>query len=393
MKFALISHVLPPSWSGQSMVIYQLLRDFSPESYCLISWQAEGIGGDPTPYLRALPGRRYQIPPEFQIQRGYRFGARNVDIALAILQRARYLTRVLRREGCDLVVACTGDVLDLPASYLASRRLGIPLYAYIFDHYSKRECVDPTARAWAKRLEPRLLKGAAEIIVPCETLRDDLLEDYGVEATVIHNSCDISAYETDSADAALRGDDGIKIVYTGDIYDAHYDAFRNLLKAVESLDRPDVKLHLYTARPAEVLDHYGIRGLVVRHPHRQPSEVPGIQQAADILFLPLAFDSPYPDVIRTSATTKLGEYLAARRPVLVHAPRDSFVSWYFREHRCGMVVDRNDPAALAEAVARLLDDEGLGRGLVARGWERARADFDIEAARAKFTELVGRERG
>src|ERR1044071_8006797 len=37
MKFALISHKVPPAGTGQSLVIYRMLRDMDPESYCLIS--------------------------------------------------------------------------------------------------------------------------------------------------------------------------------------------------------------------------------------------------------------------------------------------------------------------------------------------------------------------
>ena len=36
-KFAFVSHVLPPSPSGQAVVIFRLLREFDPEEYVLIS--------------------------------------------------------------------------------------------------------------------------------------------------------------------------------------------------------------------------------------------------------------------------------------------------------------------------------------------------------------------
>ncbi len=36
-KFALISLGLPPSQSGQSMVLYHLLKQFDPQKYCLIT--------------------------------------------------------------------------------------------------------------------------------------------------------------------------------------------------------------------------------------------------------------------------------------------------------------------------------------------------------------------
>ena len=84
-----------------------------------------------------------------------------------------------------------------------------------------------------------------------------------------------------------------------------------------------------------------------------------------MLFLPLAFDSPYPAVARTSAPAKMAEYLTARRPILVHAPADSFVSSYFRPHSCGVVVDEVDPIALAQALERVIGDSELRKRVCA----------------------------
>jgi len=150
-----------------------------------------------------------------------------------------------------------------------------------------------------------------------------------------------------------------------------------------------LSLHAYTPRSQAELARAGVRGeRLVLHAPRGPSEIPAIQRGAGLLFLPLAFHSPYPELVRTSATTKMGEYMAARRPVLVHAPEDSFVSWYFREHRCGVVVDRDDPAALAVALAAVLADEASQAEMIERGWERVRSDFRVESARARLAEVL-----
>lgn len=166
------------------------------------------------------------------------------------------------------------------------------------------------------------------------------------------------------------------------------DAFRNLVSALKLLDRPDVKLHLYTPDCPEGLAKRGIGGPVVFYPHLALAAMPKIQQDADILFLPLAFNSLYPEVIMTSAPGKMGEYLAARRPILVHAPPESFISWYVREHGCGVVVDREDPAELARAVESLANDAGLRAEVSARAWERARTDFSVLASQAAFARLL-----
>ncbi len=395
MKLALVSHVLPGSGLGQATVIHRMFSGFKPENYCLISLEPSYPGEHGEAQPDSLPVKHYQLSRAFRLTRGHRFGLfrirESINILWAIIRHARSIAAIIRKEGCDAVLACTGDVTLLPASYLASRWTRVPFYAYIFDHYSYREWQNPVAAFWARRFESRLMKGAAAVIAPNEILRDELRRQYGIEAAVIHNSFDISPYEIERGPRS-GGDEGeIKIVYTGEIYEAHYDAFRNLLEAIESLRRPEIKLHLYTSHPLEYLNAKGIRGPIVRHPTRATTEMPAIQTQADLLFLPLAFNSPYPDLIRTSSTTKLGEYLAARRAVLVHAPAGSFVSWYFRQYDCGLVVDDSDPAKLADGIERILKDSGLREKMIANAWERASADFDIRTSRTAFANLLGLE--
>lgn len=132
----------------------------------------------------------------------------------------------------------------------------------------------------------------------------------------------------------------------------------------------------------------GITGPVVIHRNLPNDRMPGIQRRADLLFLPLAFASEYPDIIRTSAPGKIGEYLASGTPVLVHAPKDSFVSWFFSRYQCGMVVNDDDPAPLSEALKILLSDCGLRETITRNACERAGSDFDARNAREKFENLV-----
>ena len=394
MKIALISHKVPPSGTGQSLVIYRLLREVGPEHYCLVSTERHDENNASENPSQLLPCAYHYLLPPFSLQRGYRFGLRRIregiNIPLAIVHQSRRIANIVRNEGCTGIVACTGDVTILPAGYLASRATKVPFYAYVFDHYSYREWDDPVAAFWARRFERVVMKGAAGVIAPNEILSDDLQKRLGVKATVIHNSFDIAPYEMDvvvNRTTAIASEE-IKIVYTGAVYEAHFDAFRNLMAALTKLGNPNIRLHLYTNQPDRTLERENVRGPIVRHEQLSMTEMPRVQMEADILFLPLAFNSPYPDLVRTSATTKLGEYLATRRPILVHAPCDSFVSWYFREHDCGVVVDENDPARLAEAIELILSDTQLCRRLAANAFERARTDFSIAASRTAFARLL-----
>ena len=390
MKVAWISNVLPPSHTAHAAIIERLLRDRDPRSYILLSARDYvSEGGDQ--WSARLPGTYYRIRT-FRLEHGYRFGMSYVRVRLNLLldiRRVFVIAGILRRERCDAVVACTGgdEISDFVAGYLASRLLRIPFYAYLLDQFSHMVNFG-MGTSMLRHLEPAMMRNAAAVIVPNEFLADDVRRQFGIEPVIFHNPCDLAPYEEVHRDD-VRPAGEARIVYTGEVGRLHFSAFRNLLQAIESLDPPGATLHLYTMRKPALREADGIRGPVVFHGQRPLAEMPAMQSQADILFLPLALDSEHPNIIRTAAPGKMGEYLAARRPILVHAPADSFLAWYFRRHECGLVVDRNDPAEVAQALRRLISDAALRRALSEQAWARATADFSLDRARAQLDALLG----
>jgi len=384
---ALVSHVLPPSPSGQAVVLHRLFVTWNPEDYVLISIKNYNTYNYEQTILSRLPTQYLHIPSGFKIKQ---FGCLGlielVNLYFNVFQRARRIANIVKSKKCGAIIACSGDLCDLPAGYLASRWRRVPFFAYIFDYYSY-QWVNRFHRFFARCMEPIILKNAVGIVVPNEFLRDEYCKRYKVIPTVIHNpveSCDIEN-ESKISWPSKKGE--IKIVYTGAVYHAHYDAFRNLIIAILKIGRPEIKLHIYTAQSPKELEKEEIHGPIVFHNHMEQTLVSKIQRHADILFMPLAFNSPIPEVIRTSAPGKMGEYLASGRPILVHSPSDSFISWYFNTFKCGLVVDQNNPNNLSQAIKRIIDDGNLRTTLVKNARILANIDFHIDIARVRFLKL------
>ena len=391
MKVAWVSNILPPSHTAHAAILHRLLRDRDPATYCLLSAR-NYVTGPQEEWSGRLAGRYFHLHT-WRLTRGYRFGLARVRAGVNLvldLRRVLMIARILRRERCDAVVACTGgdQIIDFAASYLASRVTGLPFYAYLLDQFSHMVRFG-LGRTFVGRLEPTIMKHAAGVIIPNEFLAEEVRREFPVDPVVIHNPCDLQLYEEAGHRDVTPPASERRIVYTGGIGELHLGAFRNLLAAIGMLGEHEARLHIYTNTSQSDLERDGVRGLVVFHGQHPLSKMPFIHTGADILFLPLSIESPHAGIIRTAAPGKMGEYLAARRPILVHAPADSFIAWYFRRHGCGLVVDRDDPAEVAEALRRLLTDAALCRTLSERAWERARADFDLEKARARFDALLG----
>lgn len=390
MKFALVSEVVPPSWSGQAVLIRRLLTAVDPHAFCLLTSDQGRYAGEHT---ESLPTRCYQLPavqPRYlDTTNRWLFGASALAGAVTgIVRRAFHISRIAHRERCGALVAFTGDFHDLPAAFVASRLLRVPLYVYMCDYYSHRELYEPAWRRLSPPLERIVVNGAARVICGTDTLADALADRYGIEPAVIHHPADLVLYGGDARSPTDPGERELRIVYTGTIYDAQLDAVQNLLEALDALERRSATLTVYSGQSGDELRARGLGGSLVTRPHATAPAIAAAQQAADVLFLPLAFASPYPEVIRTSAPMKFGEYLAAGGPLLVHAPAGSFVSEYCRRHDCAVIVDEPDPERLARAIEQLADDDALRARLFRNARERAATDFGIDGAGAKFRELL-----
>lgn len=390
-KIGLVSHILPPSQSGQAVMLGKVLKALPSTCYCLISTKNYTNNQSFFSGPEMLSGHYYYLKPAVKLKSG------NIKLLSSVIKllnflrelliRARQIERYCRIERCSLIIACSGDLYDLPASYLASKRLNIPLIPYIFDYYSyqwvgKEQII-------AKKMEPFILKHAFNIIVPNEFLQREYQKRYNVNSTVIYNPCLLPDLKNLDDEDNYFDINNINIVYTGSIYHAHYDAFWNIISAIERLHRDDIRLHIFTAQPIEELKKNNIlKSFVVYHSHIPPAKVSSVLRQADLLFLPLAFDSTIPEVIRTSAPGKAGEYLSVGRPILVHAPFDSFVSWYFNVNKCGRVASHKSIIALSESLNEIILDEKLRDDLSKKAREQAERDFDITISQDRFLSLI-----
>lgn len=372
-RFAVLSHVLPPLPSGQSILLSRLLQPLPVATYCLISSAVE-----PIPQAGRLPGRHAQLRPVPRLRKiGSLAGTRPVlwiNTWWGVHHRARQVETILRQEGCDLVIGCTGDLLDLPAAWLAARRTGRPFIAYIMDDYINQWT--GYRRRIAAYFEKKVVRDARSVLVLNEFVQNLYRERYAIEANVLHNPITLPDLTCLDKAGAVFDPGTINIVYAGSVYQAQRDAFVNFVKAVDALHKPNIRLHIYSSQTREEIEAQGIDSpAIVFHPHVPHEQILLALRQADLLFLPLAFKSQIQEVIKTSAPFKTSEYLAVARPIFVHAPADAFLSWYFRTHQCGVVVDQDDVAAVSQALLAVLADQELSGRLAARARVMAEADF------------------
>jgi glycosyltransferase involved in cell wall biosynthesis len=361
--------------------------DLDSGSYCLLSSQDHSADQD---FIGRLPAPYHVLPPEIHIRRGMaRYGILKFNTMLGVFGRGWNIFKILKAENCDVLVAGTGNLIDLPAACIAAALKGIAFYPYLFDDFAY-QWADPIYRDMTSRFETVLFKNASGVIVPNEFLKHEVRQRHDVDAAIVRNCCERSHLESKTIRKMENLSGQFHIAYTGAVYHVNFGAFRNLIAALKSPRLAQVYLHMYTAQPADFLKSEGICGQqVIQNRHLPPNKVTQAQHSADILFIPFSFNCSVPEIVKTSAPGKFGDYLASGTPILAHLPGDSFVSWYLKEYDCGIVVDQDDPDFLADAILTLIEDPSLRLKLSENAKKRAQIDFNPELARMRFLSAIG----
>lgn len=386
-KFAVVSQSILPEKSGQSILLSRLLDGIPDHHYCVISNHPQtGTSSD------QLPAKHYKIHDVYQ-WRLFKLpivGSLLVFIAgfFELLRRKNEIAKILTDEGCDLAIACTGDLINLPATWLACRQIQIPFIAYVMDDFIYQWT--GLRRLLARIFEKRLIHDASAILVLNEFVVRDYQERYGVSPVLLRNPAEDRFFisTTEPVDKVSKV---FSLVYAGSIYRAHFDAFQLLSKTIDQYFRGKIEVHIYTPQAPSSLAKAGVAGDCLQfHGQISTDEVVQVYEWADALFLPLAFFSKIPEVLRSSAPFKMSEYLATGKPILVIAPSDSFLTWFFSENRCGFWVDKPDMGMLKDTLERLVSDaEDVAlRGASAR--QIAKKFFSISQARLTFVETLNR---
>lgn len=391
-KFLIISSYAPPAISGSPLMMYNLLRYFPRDSFCILTshfgidnrviekgnWlQAKYFYFD-TPKLTSTPQREESF---FQKLKNL---IKKISFLKSLAQLfflfylpfniVRRGKKIIQEENIELLLGYSDYGPALFSTYILHKLTKRPFFLYFYDLYYKNNFSLPY-RILAYFLEPRLFKNAEKIFVMSEAIQKYYQKKYKREIFVIHNSIPIEGIKPEKI--FVDHPEPYKIVFTGTIHWPQVDAIKNLIEAIKELEKPKVQLWLYTPHKKEFLNKQGIfESEKVVFGSGLPSEMRRIQKKADILFVPLSFKTKYSLLINTSSPGKTYEYLISGRPILIHAPRSSYIAKYARKYNFALVVDEENIEKLKEAILELITNKNLVQKLISNAWQTALLNHD-----------------
>ena len=377
----LVHALAPPTPGGTPVVLHRLLTDL-PGVRVEVATNRRLRGR-----VEAGDGRALRAPYHY-FSKWPGWGARwkagrvvvaAIDFVLALVAGVR-VARWSRRTGARWIMSVTDEGFSVIAGAVAARVAGLPHVIMVFDLWEENAYSD-VQRAVAHRLEPRIFRSAAKVVGYCQEIVDLYRAKHGIEGAVIRTPIEVGPRPP--AAAPRPAGEPAELLMAGAVYWVQEDAVRRLLHAAERIDDLRTTIIADAAQLAAV----GISADAVEAPVGADAFRERVGRA-DILFMGLSFTSAHPQIPRTGTPARLTDFLAAERPLLVHAPPDSHLARYCRAADLAEVVDTPDEAALEAAVRRLLDDPEAALARAGRAREHLERVHDAPLVRASFAAIL-----
>ncbi len=397
-KFLIISNSVPPAISGNSSMMHSLLSFFPKDSFSILT--SCSVFDDSTDEKRKLKVKyfffdRPLLVSSFNKEKTFLQKIKAIiknfwlTKLLAQLFLVFYLIfniltkglRIIKDEDIEILLAYSSTDITLLASYFLHKITKKPIYLFFYDLY-KGNKKSFFYKYLSDFLEPLLFKDAERVFVMNEPLKRYYQKKYNRKVFVIHNSVLINDREKIKNKSNFSKI--FTIVYTGTIYWAQISAIKNLIKAIEEIKNLDIVLYLYTPHDKNYLTRKRIfqtKKVILKK--GLPSEMEKVQVGADALFVPLSFNTRFPFLINSSSPGKTYEYMASGRPILIHAPKDSYISKYAKRNKFALVVDENNTAKLKLAIRELVVNKKLVEEITNNARKTLRLNHDA-AKNSKF---------
>ena len=395
-----IPHVLvlagasPSEQHGGEVYLAEACRNY-PEGRISRFAIAHSSYSRPTEWLR-IPIAYVDHPREHGIQRLGRLAAMASAMPLHI-----YIRRVLvpalveqaarfgRAQHADIVWALLDSSTLMAVAWRVARRLNLPLVVSVLDppeHWtSELRFAAITEKAMLGEFE-RSLRAACRVAVISEGMQAEYRRRFGIDSILLRHGIHPSFVQP----PARRPQPGRQLLIglAGNLYgrEAQTTLFRALESTGWNIAGRAVRLRILSnSFNVQVPSHADIQFLG----WRSLPETVRLLSGCDLLYLPYWFNPNLRYSAQLCFPTKLPAYLAAGRPVVVHAPWDSAPAQFLGRYAAGEVCSSLEPDDLLAAFARLLDDEASYRSATAAASEAIRAELGLHVFLRRFADLIG----
>jgi glycosyltransferase involved in cell wall biosynthesis len=293
-----------------------------------------------------------------------------------------------RAQHADIIWALLDSSTLMAVAWRVARKLNLPLVVSVLDppeHWtSELRLAAITEKAMLGEFE-RSLRAACRVGVISEGMQAEYRRRFGIDGILLRHGIHPSLVQP----AARWPQPGrqLTIGLAGSLYgrEAQATLFRVFESTGWNIAGRNVRLRILSnSFNVQVSSHANIEFLG----WRSVSETIVLLSGCDLLYLPYWFEPRLRYSARLCFPTKLTAYLAAGRPVLVHAPFDSAPAQFIGRYPAGEVCGSLEPNDLLAAFTRLLDNEARYGSATAAASEAIGAELGLHVFLRRLAELI-----
>ena len=242
----------------------------------------------------------------------------------------------------------------LTASAFAERTR-LPLHLIVHDDWPGMATLITPVRRWMEQRYGEVYRQAASRLCVSPQMVSEYERRYRAKGTLLYPSRARGVPEFDASDTEVRDDRPFSIAFAGSLNVGDY--VRQLVELSWLLPKVGGRLLLFGPFEPELLAAKGANteAIVFGGLLSSAELITRIHAEADVVFVPESFEQG--NVMNLSFPSKLTDYTAAARPLLIWGPeRSAAVDWAGKEPGLAAVVTNREPDAMARMLKKLAGD-------------------------------------
>lgn len=276
-------------------------------------------------------------------------------------------------------------------------RFDLPVIPHIMDDWPSAAYRDGLVGPWQRwRMQHWLghFFAVAEVRLGIGSAMCDAFgKRYGRPFIPFQNTVDVSRWSAVARKDLTVGKPA-RLLYVGSIFEnAQLESLVDCAVAVRDLNRSGTPVNLSIMTPDFMVDAYRERleidaSITIDSSRLGDGDFFAHLAAADVLLLPVNFDTESIRFIRYSMPTKVPAYLVSGTPILVYGPPEVAQVAYAIDREWGHVVSRRGLSPLRIGIQQLLEDSELRTHLSSAARRVAGAEHDASAVRTNFQKIL-----
>ena len=248
---------------------------------------------------------------------------------------------------------------------------------------------------WKYRIDQTLrsvLDNASLMLSISEGMSDAYRVKYGKTFHPFHNPIETETWLIhQKKEASISTPPEANVLYAGRIGIGTSSSVIDIAKAIEELNREGYTIHLNIQTTSispeiykKLLKLPSVRfNSVVKY-----TQLPAVFSAADLLVLPIDFETKGSEFLKYSMPTKASEYMISGTPILVYCSPDVSLNWHAKKHNWALIVESKCRKDLKKTITQALYDDNLRKKLQKTATRFASSNYDAKIVREKFKQRI-----